>query len=80
MPFYTKVNHPKSSGEKRSEAEKRGGFEDEGTRYSGTRTAGGGARRNSSAARPQAGGQGAPTRSYSRPAAGGAARPYARKT
>ena len=80
MPYYTKVSNPKSSAEKRSDAEKRGGFDDEGTRYSGTRTAGGGPRRSSSAARPQAGGTGAPKRSYGRPAGGGEARPYARKT
>ena len=76
MPYYSKVTNRKSSGQKRSEAEKRGGFEDEGSRYSGTRKSSGGtAKRQTSASSKSANGE---TRSYTRKTSDGA--PYAKRT
>jgi 23S rRNA (guanosine2251-2'-O)-methyltransferase len=78
MPFYSKVSDHKARSQKRSEAETRGGFSDEGTRYSPPRKAeGGDARPKRTYGKPQAGG--AP-RPYTRKADDGAPRPYARKT
>ena len=70
MPYYDKVNGQKSSAQKRGEAEKRGGFDDEGAQYSGARKAGG-TRRTSSA--------GGAARTYTRKP-DGEKRSYARKT
>ena len=40
MPFYKKVNDRRSREDKRTDAEKRGGFEDEGSHYGGERPRG----------------------------------------
>jgi len=89
MPYYDQVSSHKTSAQKRSEAEKRGGFDDEGTQYSAARKTGG-ARRKSSAGKAQTGGparaytrktndEGTPKRTYGKPSADGEKRSYSHK-
>ena len=58
MPYYDKQSQKKTRGQKRSEAEKRGGFDDEGTRYSSARkSAGGGTQKKRTGGRTQSTGE-----------------------
>ncbi len=69
MAFYSKVSETKSRDQKRRSAEQRGGFDDEGTKYTGARKERSGAPVRKSSSKPT--GEG--TRSYTRkPADGGA--------
>ncbi|MBE0600623.1 MAG: hypothetical protein IH607_02470, partial [Firmicutes bacterium] len=60
MAYYSKVSDPKTRDQKRRSAEQRGGFNDEGTQYSGSR-------------KPSSG---APARKPSNTPMSGEARPY----
>ncbi len=91
MAYYSKVSETKSRDQKRRSAEQRGGFDDEGTQYSGARKTRSGAPAKRTYNKP-ADGSAPAKRSYGKPAGGpapakrsfgkpasGEGRPYARK-
>ena len=69
MAYYSKVGETKSRDQKRRSAEQRGGFEDEGTKYTGARKERSGAPVRKSSSKPTGDG----TRSYTRKPADGSA-------